>query len=59
MRKNSMPDMICDCPYRFGNGECELELMGNIGERVFPRNCPKKHIFSQGNTRSYQLENSL
>lgn len=54
-----MPDMICDCPYRFGNGECELELMGNIGERVFPRNCPKKHIFSQGNTRSYQLENSL
>ncbi|WP_214658832.1 hypothetical protein [Candidatus Formimonas warabiya] len=36
-----MHDMLCDCPFRLGTGECDLDLRPP-GARKFPKGCPKR-----------------
>jgi hypothetical protein len=40
-----MHDLICDCPYRYGNGECSLELFPAGEHRHYPVHCPKHQQF--------------
>ena len=35
-----MYDLVCDCPYRLGTGECDL-LTQPLGKRKYPQGCPK------------------
>ncbi len=36
-----MHDLICDCPFRLGMGDCDLSLVLQ-GERKYPKGCPKR-----------------
>ncbi|MEL7563354.1 MAG: hypothetical protein AAGU27_00480 [Dehalobacterium sp.] len=36
-----MYDLVCDCPYHLGTGECDL-LSDPTGKRKYPQGCPKR-----------------
>jgi hypothetical protein len=41
LRRKNMHEMICDCPFSQGFGECALELNSPPGTRKYPAHCPK------------------